>query len=251
MIREFNHRVSDRRAAYGFLAFTIVPLIFLFSLLGSGGFAISGVHAIPQLSDIPLPTDSQLSVVGDSMIHNGRQLSIATYESALTIEDSVKFYQREWAAQDHSETPGLTLVRNDHWVMISRLHQGYNTVIQLRAQDPQKSQGFASIMRVEPVVTTLTREHFPGLELLSQTRSNDATASSLFSVYSSAQSIDRTAAQCLDYLKMEDWTVVSEHAYQQSKVYLLNRRTASIELVVSADEEGGALLVLNEVGHGA
>lgn len=223
-------------------------------------FATPVYSSAKQLADVPVPFNTQVQVVANNMTHNGNRLWLATYTSSLSLEESIDFYRSVWRDDPDSSIPGVVQTQSAEWLMISRLQDGYNTVIQLRLAEPHKSTGFMSIMAVSDMAgTDLDTTEFTGgglnstaaldnLKLLSSTQSTDSGRTSQLSVYASAQSIESTARQYVKHLRDQSWVLVSEQAHAQSKVVLLNRKSRHIELVISNDTtRGGSVIVVNEV----
>lgn len=234
-----------------FIANAIVILLFVTHTAASA--------SIEHLADVPVPANTSLQVVADRMIHNGNRLSLASYTSSLPLEESVGFYRGIWLNANDGQLPGMIETQVGEWLLISRLRNGYNTVIQLKLSEAHKSIGFVSIMPVPGLIAnepfksiSLDVNALDGLELISSTQTEDGRRHSLLSVYSTSHSVDATTRQYIEHLIGQNWVVVSRQVHAQSNVVLLNRKTQKIELVVSGDAtRGGAVLVVNEINdHG-
>jgi hypothetical protein len=211
--------------------------------------------SVEQLANVPVPVNTVVRIVSDDMIHNGSRVSLATYTSSLSLEESIDYYRGVWSGDTDSRIPGLVETQAGEWLMISRLRDGYNTVIQLRLAEPHKSTGFVSIMAIPGRVpnessrnTVDNTNPIDGLQLLSSTQSSDGTRLSRLSVYSSSQSIESTTRLYVKHLLDQDWVVVSERVHAQSKVVLMNRKSQLVELVVIREtSRGGSVIVVNEI----
>jgi len=236
----------------GYAALLATVALFLLS-------AISATASAQQLADVPVPFNTDLQVVASELAHNGHRVSMATYTSSLSLEESTDFYRRVWSGDSEARIPGMIEMMAGEWLLMSRLSNGYNTVIQLRLAEPHRSSGFVSIMPIpgftpnKPISSPVEYADAPdGLQLLSTTQSNDGSRSSRLSVYSSLQSIQLTTRLYIKHLQDLGWTLVSEQSHAQNKVVLLNQQSGQLELVVSNDSyQGGSVIVVNEiVDHG-
>ena len=211
--------------------------------------------SIEQLANVPVPVNTDVRIVANDMIHNGNSVSLATYTSSLSLEESVGFYRSVWSGDSDSRIPGLVVTQAAEWLMISRLWNGYNTVIQLKLAEPYRSTGFMSIMAIPGLVPNESSRNdvdntkpIDGLQFLSSAHSSDGTRLSRLSVYSSLQSVETTARLYAKHLLDQGWVVVSERVHAQSKVVLMNRKSQLVELVVSPEtSRGGSVVVVNEI----
>ena len=204
--------------------------------------------ASQSLVDVPVPFGTTMKSVGVDVVHNGQSMAVATYESSLSLADTVAFYQQLWIGEPDKALPGLVENRVGEWLMLGRLQDGFQTVLQLRLTDTHKSTGYLSVMSIESGSSgNQPGLPLPGLERLSTTRSQDAGRSSVLSVFSSRESVDSLARQLAGHWQGRGWTLVSNEAYAQSKVLLLNRDSAQLEIVVSGDTRDTTIVVMNEV----
>ncbi len=204
--------------------------------------------ASQSLVDVPVPFGTTMESVGDDVVHNGQSMAVATYESSLSLADTVAFFRQLWIAEPGETLPGMVENRVGEWLMLGRLQDGFQTVLQLQLTDSHKSTGYLSVMSIEAGSSgSQPVPPLPGLERLSATRSQDAGRSSVLSVYSSRESVDSLARQLAGYWQGKGWTLVSDEAYAQSKVLLLNRDSAQLEIVVSGDTRETTIVVMNEV----
>ncbi len=173
---------------------------------------------------------------------------MATYESSLSLADTVEFYQQLWVAEPGATLPGLVENRAGEWLMLGRLQDGFQIVVQLRLTEEHRSTGYLSVMGIDAGTSgNQPVSPIPGLEPLSTTHSQDAGRSSVLRVFSSRESVDSLVRQLAGHWQGQGWTLVSNEAYAQSKVLLLNRDSAQLEIVVSADTRDITLVVMNEV----
>ena len=204
--------------------------------------------ASQSLMDVPLPLGAHVQSVGEEVNHNGQSMAVATYDSSLSLADTVEFYRQLWITEPGKTQPGLVENQVGEWLMLGRLHDEFQIVLQLRMSEEHRSTGYLSVMNIEAGSSgRLPDSPLPGLERLSTTRSQDAGRSSVLSVYSSPESVDSLTRQFAGYWQGRGWTLVSNETYAQSQVLLLNRNSAQLEIVVSADTRDTTIVVMNEV----
>lgn len=205
-----------------------------------------------RLAQIPVPFDAQVLSVGRNVQHNGQIMSLATFESDAAQRDTLAFYRQLWAQEADDGTPGMLESRAGQWLVISHLQEGYQSVLQLNAEETHRSKGFLSVMQLQDQAANgSAHEMLPGLERLSLTRSQDANRESQLSVFLSTEAVEPVARQLAELWTNRGWTLVSNEAYSRSRVLLLNRKTAQLEIVISHASGTGTLVVMNEVDdHG-
>lgn len=57
-----------------------------------------------RLDTVPIPPGTQLSRVSEKTEHNGAAVSIATYQSTLTLDDTLAFYKSTWPDKGNSKS---------------------------------------------------------------------------------------------------------------------------------------------------
>ncbi len=201
-----------------------------------------------ELEDIPVPHGTQIQIISSNVVQNGRALSLATYESSLSVEETAEFYRTLWADKSDEKLPGMLETQTEQWLMLSRVRDGFNTVIQLRQSEPLRGSGFVSIMALASSGQIDDQAlQIPGLQLLSSTASQDGPRSSVMSVYTSTEPVESASKQFSQFLYTENWQLQSVQIYEQNTVMLLNRQSSQIEVVINEGPAGGTLIVMNEV----
>lgn len=203
-----------------------------------------------SLVDVPVPFGTHVQSVGNDVVHNGQTLTVATYESSLPLADTVEYYHRLWVAEPGKTLPGLVENRVGEWLTLGRLHDGFQIVLQLRLAENHRSSGYLSVMRIDASASTSgsrSSPSLPGLERLSTTRSQDGGRASVLSVYASQESVETLARQFAGHWQGKGWTLVSNEAYAQSKVLLLNHQSAQLEIVITGEPRQNTIVVMNEV----
>ena len=198
-----------------------------------------------DLDSVPLPPGAVIRIVALDSVQNGRRVSIATLESAQSIEETLSFYRQAWA-EPRGTLPGHIEETAGDWQIISRLEDPLNLVVQLR-NGKSGVEGFISALSIEPVATPGNLPLPSGGELLSSTSTQDGPLHATTSVVASIARTGQVAAFYRDRLARKGWKLASDRSELGSRVLLLQRRGARMELVVADDEQGGSITVLNEV----
>jgi hypothetical protein len=215
---------------------------------------ITNSHAlagsIETLNKVPVPPGTQLGLVGAESVHNGSSVSIATYESTLSLNDTLAFYDNVWPNELNSTLPGRLESVTGDWLLISRLRDDVNTVIQLNVNETSRSTGFLSVMAVNSSArqTSAIQNHGAYREL-SRTHSEDGSSSSTLTVLQSNQSISSFIHSLLRLRMDAGWQLSSQKQYASSHIVLMNRQSQRLEMVISEDSPGTVLAVVNEVRY--
>ncbi|MFT6878207.1 MAG: hypothetical protein ACJAZF_004338 [Granulosicoccus sp.] len=212
--------------------------------------------SIDTLNKVPVPPGTRLSLVSAESVHNGASVAIATFESRLSLDDTLAFYKNIWPNEPESTVPGrLESVVGD-WLLISRLHGDVNTVIQLNVTKTSRSTGFLSVMAINsPVAIKSPAWGAPKIQdqdgylELSRTTSEDGSLSSTTSVLESNQSMSNFIQSLLRLRVDAGWQLSSQKQHAGSQIVLMNRQSQRVEMVISEDRQGTVLAVINEVRY--
>lgn len=225
----------------------LCTLVWILCGAGSVESALAGA-----INDLPLPPGARVALIHNDILHNGLPLMMATFDSEHPLEQTRSFYLRVWSEDQDTSVPGLIEVQTGQWLLISRLRGGVNTVLQLSLSNAHRSEGFVSVLPVDHLpLLSKPREatHDASLRSLSTTESTDLSGSSTVSVYRSDQRPDALMAAQIDRRLAGAWSLEYKQNHLQDIVAVMRRGTVSLEMVASVAEEGGSLLVVNEVSH--
>lgn len=205
---------------------------------------------IDRLNEVPIPPGTHLALVSAESDHNGALVSIATYQSTLSLDDTLAFYHDVWPHEKDSSVPGrLESVVGD-WLLISRLRDDVNTVIQLNVTETSRSTGYLSVMAVtSPTVGKSGSHSQGGYREISKTISKDGSMSSIVSVLESNQSVSGFIRTLLRLRKDAGWQVTSQKQHADSQIVLMNRQSQRMEMVLSEGGQGTVIAVVNEVRY--
>lgn len=222
-------------------------LAFLLCLLPSTSLLASSIERFKRVA---IPSGTTLGLVSADSIQNGTSTSIATYRSTLSLNDTLAFYKDAWPNEPDSQLPGRLESIVGDWLLISRLRDGVNTVIQLKLSEKSRSHGFLSIKSVDS-------SHQPTRDMqrqsdyveLSRTLTADGPLSSTVLVLQSHQSMSLFIESMLRQRSEMGWNLSSQKQYEGSHILLMNKQLHRAELVFSPGDQGQTLAVINEVRY--
>lgn len=222
--------------------------------LSSAGGAISSARLSEYLIQVPLPLGAEIEWISHSATHNGVPTSIAAYDSPLTHQQTLQFYQTEWPDEKDPPLPGFIDIEIGGWLIISRFRDGVNSVVQLDLADSQQSQGFVSVTDARKRIDiSKNLNNIPGVELLSQTSSTDQESFSTLSVYQSGQSPKVLSDSLLRELQGNGWELIALSPLTSTQVASMHRqrwgKKQRIDMIVSRDSAGQSIAVVSEVSH--
>ena len=113
---------------------SVMVLIVLTHCFMSG--AAKAASTAERLSQLAVPFDAKVLSVGSNLEHNGQIVSMATYESPSSLDDTVTFYRERWSQEQTDGVPGMVENRAGQWLIIGQLQDGYQNVLQLNMEDP-------------------------------------------------------------------------------------------------------------------
>ncbi len=202
---------------------------------------------------VPLPLGTQIEWIASEAIHNDAPVSIASYDSPLSLTDTVEFYKQAWPEDADSTQPGMIESRVGNWLLISRLRDGVNTVIQLGVQEPSRSRGYLSVMSVNHSTIATGVKPIDGMQTLSKTHSVDGARTSTLSVHQSMRSVEDLKSALVRARENDDWILTSTQPYKESQIVLMSRRlfrtSGRLEMVITRNVTGQTVAVVNEVFH--
>lgn len=226
-------------------------LLFSLALLHSN-YGYSESDLARNITNLPLPVGASIEWVSDSVFHNDTPLSIASYVSPLSHQETLKFYRKVWPDQFDPFIPGFIETSLGNWIFISRFRENINTVVQLDLASIEQSVGFVSVVDVSGQWKNTSRKNpIPGIQLISKTASEKEHSLEVIWVYQS----NHTPSGMSDFLLREyqgkGWNHLSSRRYEDSHLIKLERRDWSnisrIELIVTRGENGNSLAVVSEV----
>lgn len=202
---------------------------------------------LPDLASFPLPDDMQMKMVAVDAIHNGVVLSMATIESGSPLSESVEFYRHTWSDPVSEGLPGFVELELNHWMVISRLNQGVNTVIQLDTTQPERTVGYVSQRRLAEALIVPDDTLFADLQRLSSTQSRDGSQLSVLTVYASHASVKATVQRTGRRLFDKGWSIVAMSEQTDATSIAFTQDKDRLEIVISSSQEFPSLVVVNRV----
>jgi len=200
-----------------------------------------------MLERLAIPEAAIVQWVTTVSVHNGAPMAIATLQSPKSADSILAFYRHIWMVEENSAIPGYVESSLTDWQLISRLHDGFNIVIQLNTEQQNGASGLISVMRVDK--STIREDHgeFSDLTLLSSHHSVDGADKSDMRVYASSASVSQTHERYRRRLVRKGWQLVSDSEVAGSHVMVLARDQARLEISIVDSPDYGAVLVAHRV----
>ncbi|CAN0442622.1 unnamed protein product, partial [Hapterophycus canaliculatus] len=133
------------------------------------------------------------------------------------------------------------------WRLMSRLHEGFSIVIQLRTDIPSGASGFISVMAVSRPRLEENHPDFEDLKLLSSNRSVDGVDTSSMRVYASSLSVSHTYQLYRQKLVSKRWQLLSDNKVDGAQVLIFVRDQSRLEVSIVQSSEYGSVLVAHQV----
>lgn len=234
VFRLFGDRYNSRRA------FSTVMLCFLIQSLNA--FAV----AWPDLS---FPEPAQISWVGENMNQNGRPTRIAELTTALSADELVLFYEKQWSAEP-SGYKTTTVAGNP---VVSTLDDGLLQTVQINHQGGQ-TQAWVSQARVDGIYDHPADK----LELLlpnstnivSDTKSDDHGKLARTVLALSNLSVAQIRHHYELQAKAQGWRVLNQHKEDQSiraSSVIYRKRKSELVVALTNGGEGVTEIVVTHV----
>jgi len=219
------------------------------ALLLAGVLGLGATHAgadSPLIERIPLPAGASLNLIGHDLVQNGRRMSLATFAAERGVEETLAWYRERWP--DTDDGPGHVEAESDGWKIVSRLQEDSNIALQVKTGTDGGAYGFLSVMPlVGDTVAASSPALPPGVELLSDTRADDAYGQSRTVLMRSPGRPGEVAAFYRDRLERDGWTLQNGDIAASPAVLLFSSGQGRIELVATAQSGEGTFIVLNSV----
>ena len=211
------------------------------------------------LNTLQVPTGADVQIVTSHSLHNGMPMAIAQLRSTESADSVFGFYRQLWTDPQgdgkgdgkgdggSDGSPGFVESVLPEWQMISRVHNGYNIVIQLMVESGQSASGFISVMAIDAPLAARDHGEFSDLQLLSKHQSVDGADTSLMRVYASSSSVSQTHRIYLEKLMSKGWQLLSDNELDGSYVMVLSRGQSRLEVSIVPSRDYGSLVVVHKV----
>lgn len=198
---------------------------------------------------VPVPPQATLEIISENVEHNGMSMSVGRIVSTEPLETNLDFYRTTWSLNDSTETPGYVEQSFDNWIAISRLENGFNTVIQFDQNAEVSGSAIVSVMSIDQSSTIgFNSSSHPGnAELLSSTRTHDDGRDATVQVLRSGMSIDSVKQFYASHFRRHGWNLVSDRSVMDSHVLMFNKKLEKAEVYLGQDPGGSTLVVINQV----
>jgi len=218
-------------------------------LLVAGGLGLGATQAgadSPLIERVPLPAAASLNLIAHDLVQNGLRMSLATFAAERGVEETLAWYRERWPGTH--DGPGHVEAEAEGWKIVSRLQEGSNIALQIKAGTDGGAYGFLSVMPLDGGTVAVSPPALPpGAELLSDTRADDAYGQSRTVLMRSPARPGEVAAFYRDRLERDGWTLQNGDITASPAVLLFTSVQGRVELVATAQSGEGTFIVLNSV----
>lgn len=226
------------------------------SLLGAVMLLATAARALASepWPELPLPPQSNVEWVGDSMRVNGVPMRIMHFESRAKAHDIVEYYLAYWS-RGYPTKPSVRPVGAA--TVVGQAHGPYFMTVKVKDADHGGSAGFIAVSRL--LGTKIERSPGPlslmqGAKVLQVVESNDPGKSSRHMVIRNPLAAPSVAEYYLSWFLGEGWQLVqhtdtprSAKAPESSFMVFQRDRQEALVSIVAASGGRGSVLVANLV----
>ncbi|MEE9321479.1 MAG: hypothetical protein V3U76_13595 [Granulosicoccus sp.] len=210
---------------------------------------VAASTSVEALLETAIPAAATTAVVALNTLHNGRVVSISTFETTQPVEQTLAFYRSLWPAS--VDGPGTLESTVGEWQIISHIDNEYLVALQLKNRADGATSGYLSITQLVPggSIEAVSLALPPGGELLSTTSHIDTSPQAVTSVVRSNAGVGLVSAFYRDTLEREGWKLVSARTNIYPHVLLMNGPGGSLNIIVSEAQDGSSVAVVNRVNN--
>lgn len=225
-----------------------------FSQLLFIGLICAAGSVLAKAPEIPLPDDTRVTTLGESMRVNGNEVFIRTFRSDESAQDFVDFYRDEWGETGNSD-PGYTVNNfKDPWTIISRIEDGYLLTVQVQSDGDDGSIGTLAVSRLPDGDRKVKlADGFPsmgGSDVLNEVASKDLGQSGRTMMLSNKHDLSTNVDFYRGRYGEDGWAVDMDRSLGGfMHILALRKARERLNLVLSKNNKGGTLIVATEVKH--
>ena len=227
-------------------------ILIFFTFITSYLLAATSLYASEEALDaIPIPPNSERRIAVINILQNGRRLSIANLTSDASLDEVLGFYKAQWSEPLGENLPGFIVDTAGDWTIISRPTEQWHQVVQLRETESGLA-GRISVMELTEKVQKTPVLPMPGnASLFSTTSASDIGTSTTTYTVISKGGVRSMADFYQNHFESEGWANSRSQELGNSRIMLLRKRGARVEIVVSRGGDGTTVAIINQVAdHG-
>ena len=209
-------------------------------------------HVVAATSeDFLLPSQTDSWWVSKGNRHNGRELHIKKFKSALSVESVIEFYKNSWRTE--LDIPGFMESSANGWRMISQLEQQHQWVVQVKpSQLGGGSEGMISLMPLQESSTNSAELHdgftsvMNGGVVLSTNYSNRPEKSKTQTQVFSGRPAS-VANRIKSHVKSRGWTLQDEYSRVDSMAMRFEHSNRKLDIGLVGVPNVRTLVFISEV----
>lgn len=197
---------------------------------------------------VPTPKGMHLSWVGQEIMHNGMPINILHFSTSNKPEFILEYYRKAWAEPVSQNAPGFLENTTEQWQVVSRLEDGRNLVVQVKAKEGGGSEGYLSQMNLSGRVAIKDAYDFPkpqGSVLVSHTVGEDFKGEALTLVITSALSVNEVSNYYLQTLKSKGYSAQFNQKESGNHALFFLGKNKKIDVAIGPVATGGSAIFVN------
>jgi len=202
----------------------------------------------------PAPPDASIQKMADEMQALGGALDVRRFESGDTIEEVSNFYKQRWKRGPDGDV-GYRESLTEKWYVISRMERGYLLAVQIQPNASGGSWGYLSISELPALLEDRAGRSprstpFPsmaGSVVLDDMHSDDPGKSGRVVSLANEFSLGGNVTFYRDHYRALGWKADMDLPVESGHSLTYSTRGRTVRIVIQATEQGGAVIVANEV----
>lgn len=213
---------------------------------------VKAITEAEVLANLKLPDGVSLEQVTSKALYNGKTMAIAALYSAKPSATVAHSFKQQWTEPTRKHTPGHIESNIPGWLLISRVVDDFNIVVQLHNVEKGKkplafASGYVSVSRIKQSSEAVQHGVFSNLQPLLTNQTQDGVDTSTINVYASPTSLHRTHELTIPQLSHAGWQVLADKQLSEGWVTMLSKNTSRLELSFIDSSEFGSVLVAHKV----
>ena len=217
------------------------------------GVALS-TAAFARPPDFPAPKGAKVSLIGDNIVTQGRQMSVRGFTSRDSVEEVVEFYQEIWRKPPSKKAPPFAYDSETMapWHLVTRVEDGYIMTVQIQPTNDKGTFGYLALGKLpdpgDGAVQLPDPPSMDGSVVLSNVMHDDPGKKAQTSMLANSYSV----ASNLNFYreKYAGWRKDIDQAMGHNSIYALAFRRGREEVIITIQgSSDGSQIVVNSIRH--
>ncbi|MCG8324771.1 MAG: hypothetical protein MI673_04580 [Thiotrichales bacterium] len=216
-------------------------------------FGLDAAQAKPKF---PPPPDSQITLLGDSMVYNGIPMEIRVFGSRRNAQQVTDYYKRIWP-KGNERVPGYSVTDMlAPWTIVTYMKDGYLMTVQVTpAKKSKGSTGYLAMSKLPPLDRGAPElgSGFPKLRgsfVANDIQSKDLIKKGRTILLSNGASVGTNVNFYRDYYLNQGWQTEMDQAIAGGKVHTLRFRNGNknVSIVINGGKHTSVTAQITKEG---